>query len=66
MAFGTKLRAERRRQDVTQLELAKAVGVKQVSISRYESGKEKPNFENAIKIAKYLNVSLDFLTSEED
>lgn len=57
-----KLRTERRKRDVTQKELANAVGIDQASISLFESGKRNPSLETIVKIAKYLDVSLDYLT----
>lgn len=61
MAFGKNLRTERRKRDITQKELAEAIGKEQSTIARIESGKKNPSFETLVDIAKYLDVSFDCL-----
>ena len=53
-----KLRIKR---NITQVELAKVLNVKQETISAYESGKALPSCDSLIKIAEYLNTSTDYL-----
>lgn len=48
---------------LSQTELAERVGVRSASISGYESGKASPSVDVLIKLAKALNVSLDYLCS---
>ena len=47
--------------DVKQKDLAKAIGVTDNTISYFVSGKRTPNTEQIIEIAKFLNVSADYL-----
>ena len=47
--------------NVKQKELAKVLGVKDNIISYYCSGARKPNLDQIIEIAKYFNVSADYL-----
>ena len=47
--------------NVKQKELAKVLGVKDNIISYFCSGARKPNLEQIIEIAKYFNVSADYL-----
>ncbi len=42
-------------------EVAKAVGITPCSISRYLNGVRKPDVENVIKIARFFNVTIDWL-----
>lgn len=49
----------RMRKHITQKELAEAVGVSPVTISRIESGRNQPSWNLANKIAEYLDCSLN-------
>lgn len=53
-----KIRIKR---NITQVDLAKVINVKQETISAYESGKAQPSCEALVKIADYLNTSTDYL-----
>lgn len=53
-----KIRIKR---NITQVDLAKKIDVKQETISAYESGKTLPSADALIKIADYLNTSTDYL-----
>lgn len=46
---------------ITQVDLAKAINVKQETISAYESDKAFPSADALVKIADYLNTSTDYL-----
>lgn len=46
---------------VTQRELAKAVGISEVTLSRYIKNERKPTAETVVKIAAALDVSTDSL-----
>lgn len=47
----------------TQKALAEAVGIRPQTISLYLDGSTQPNADNLFKIARYFNVSVDFLLS---
>ena len=51
----------RKRAKMTQHELAELIGVKQATISLYETGKRKIDINTAQKIAIAFEVSLDEL-----
>lgn len=53
-----KIRVKR---NITQVDLAKIINVKQETISAYESGKALPSADALVKIAGYLNTSTDYL-----
>jgi len=52
--LGKKIKVARVELDLNQSELAKKIGAKQKSISRYENGLSMPSIETLIKIAKAL------------
>ena len=56
-----RLAEMRKKRNMTQMALARAVGIAQPSISDMENGNTNPTLENLIKIAKVLECSLDDL-----
>jgi len=52
--LGKKIKLARVELDLTQTELARRIGAKQKSISRYEAGKSVPKVETLIKLARVL------------
>lgn len=59
--LGERLTALRRRDHVSQKELGQAINVSHYTISSYEKGRSEPNDEIKVRIARYFNVSLDYL-----
>lgn len=59
--FGKKLESERKKQGLTQEQLAEMADVSMQTISGYERGDKKPNLDTAVRIANTLSLSLDFL-----
>ncbi len=59
--MGEVIKKLRKRAKMTQHELAELIGVKQATISLYETGKRKIDINTAQKIAIALEVSLDEL-----
>lgn len=60
--FGKNLKYYRLKNNMTKKELAIAVGITPMSITHYENGSRKPDFEIIKKIAKVLNINLlDFM-----
>jgi putative transcriptional regulator len=55
----TKLKVFRAMRDVTQEELARAIGVTRQTIIAMEGGNYNPSLELAFKIAKYFEVALE-------
>lgn len=56
-----KLREIRLQNGISQAKLAKTLGVARTTITNYESGESKPDIEMIMNIAKYFNVSTDYL-----
>lgn len=46
---------------ITPYKIAKETGISQGLMNEYKNGKRTPTTENLIKIAKYLDCSIDFL-----
>ena len=58
MTFGENLRALRLRRHLTQQDLAKGLGVAQITISSWERGIREPNFESCQAVASYFGLPL--------
>lgn len=61
MYLNTNLLFLRKKNGLTQVEVAKVVDVTQKMIGFYENGERGPSIENLIKLAKYFSVSIDDL-----
>ena len=61
MSFGKKLAQVRKKQRMSQSELAKKIGTQAPVIGRYEREEAKPSIEVASNLAAALKVSLDYL-----
>jgi putative transcriptional regulator len=66
--FRTRIKEFRARQDMTQEDLAKRVGVRRETISFLERGRYNPSLKLAHDVAKALNASIDelFIFEEEE
>lgn len=63
--FSVRLKELRLKKGLTQTELGEKVGVKQSTFTNWENGKREPSFENLVKLADLLEVSLDSLFGRE-
>ena len=66
MAFAERLKELRKQAHLTQVELAKRLGIGQSSYADWERGKKKPTPENLVKIAQVLSVSIDYLVGNSE
>lgn len=65
--FKDRLRQLRIERNLTQAEIAKAIGVSSATIGNYEQGTREPrNNEMWQKLADYFNVSVDYLMNKEN
>lgn len=64
-SFANKVKEAREILGLSQGTLAEKVGVSQRSITAYETGAAKPRGVTARKLAKALDVSLDYLLSDD-
>lgn len=62
---GLKIRKAREDKGLTQAQLAEMIDMTDRTISRIEVGRVNPEFSTMVAIAKALNVSLDYLTSDD-
>ena len=65
MTLGEKISTERAKRQVSQLDVAKSVGVTQTMISYIESGDKIPSVGLLKRLAQYFDVSMDYLMSNE-
>ena len=59
--IGAKIKALRKRDDITQEQLAEILGVSNQAISRWESESGYPDIEYIAPIANFFNVTIDYL-----
>lgn len=56
-----KLKQLRKEKKVTQLDVANVLGITVSAYGNYELGQRSPTPEMLVKLAKYFNVSIDYL-----
>ena len=61
MQHYTRLRDLREDADLTQDKLVQKLGMHKTTYTNYEQGKREPPFDFIIKIAKFYNVSMDYI-----
>ena len=59
--FDKILRLLRGEKEMSQQELADALGISKSAINMYERGERQPNFETLESIADFFNVDIDYL-----
>ena len=63
--FGERLKELRREQNIGQVELAKKLGVGKSVISLWETNQCEPTLSKLVAIAKFFNVTIDYLAGLE-
>lgn len=58
---GERLRSVREQMGLSQDELAEGLGLGQAQINRYEQNKNDPSSETLVAMARYLDVTTDYL-----
>ena len=66
MQYQERIRDLRDDADKTQTEVAQVIKTTQSYYAQYENGKREMPFSRAIELAKYYNVSLDYLAGLTD
>lgn len=61
MYYNERIKFIRESKNITQTEIAQALGIKQTVYSRYERGQNELKAEKLTAICKYLNVSADYI-----
>ena len=52
--------------NLTQKQIAEAIGVSPVSVQRFEYGTVRPSIDTLIALADFFNVSIDYLVGRTD
>lgn len=65
MEIGKKIMELRKKNGLSQEELAEKVGVARQTISKWELGETSPDLKQAKELSNFFNVSLDELTNNE-
>ena len=66
MEFNEKLQQLRKREGLTQEELARALFVSRTAISKWESGRGYPSIDSLREISRYFSVTIDELICPEE
>ena len=66
MALSEKLYELRKKDGLSQEQLAEQLGVSRQAVSKWESGKAIPESDTLVSISKHFKVSLDYLMKEDD
>lgn len=64
--FSERLRELRIEKQISQSELAKILGVSQRSISSWETGFRRPEYEMLEQLADFFDVTMGYLLGTED
>ncbi|MHC5278899.1 helix-turn-helix domain-containing protein [Listeria kieliensis] len=59
--FANTLKELRKKENLTQGQLSANLGISRDTLANYEIGRREPDFETLKKIAKYFEVSTDYL-----
>ena len=65
MSMGNKLAEARKKQNLTQEQLAERLGVTRQAVSRWESDAAYPETDKIVRMARLLNVSCDYLLRDD-
>lgn len=61
-----RIRALREDLDLRQIDVSRATGIDQKTLSNYETGKTQPDAAALIRLADFFNVSIDYLVGRSD
>lgn len=64
--FSSKLKQCLKENNITQVDLAKMIGMSQSVVNNYCTGKREPTLDTLVIICKALNESADYLLGLED
>jgi HTH-type transcriptional regulator, competence development regulator len=65
-SLGSNIRKLREKENLSQKDFAKKIGISNVVLSRYEKDERKPDYDMLNKIADYFEVSIDHLLGREE
>lgn len=65
MQFGNKIKSFRKKNKLTQQELADKLKISRTSLSYYEQGNTEPNIYTLLKLSEIMDCSIDYLLSNK-
>ena len=66
LSFSERLRLLRTESNLTQKNIATAIGISERGYIDLENGKSKPKYDNVVKLAYYFDIPLDYLVGRID
>lgn len=66
MNYSQRMKSLRKSKNLNQVEIAEVIGTSQSYYAQYENGKRELPFIRAIALAKFYNISLDYLAGLTD
>ena len=66
MEFQNRLYSLRKKSGLSQEELAGLLGVTRQAVQKWESGASRPDMDNLVSLARYFNVTLDWLVTGQE
>ena len=64
--FSERLKDLRKERNLTQTQLSQETNISQPAIAKWESGDRSPNIDYVIILAKFFDVTTDYLLGLED
>lgn len=64
--FAERLKELRKERNMSELQLAKVLGVSSTTINRWGRGLRVPNLDSLVLLARFFDVSIDYLCGLED
>ena len=63
MSVGQRITELRKQQNISQLQLAKDLGISRQAVSKWENGQSLPDTEKMIQLAEILDTDIEYLSS---
>lgn len=63
MSVGRRITELRKQQNISQLQLAKDLGISRQAVSKWENGQSLPDTEKLIQLAELLDTDIEYLSS---
>jgi len=63
MSIGQRITELRKKKNISQVQLAKAMGVSRQAVSKWENDQTAPDTLNLIQLADYLNTDVEYLAT---
>jgi len=64
--FGPRIKLLRTQKGMTQLDLARRLGVSKTIMSAYETGLRKPSYDVLMELVLFFNVSMNWIFNSDD